>query len=408
MNVTYTVGAEREANERVAQPAAAAECRRRAREKHGPCRDEPGQVQQRDKGRRARGPRRTTAERIRALCGELVERLPPCPALAGPRPLTMSTIITNAAPPSTRKGNTHSPTRAARCASRSAQARDDARHAHALGVQELGRRQVRPDRNRSSRVSSASRATIRCAPSCSTTAVSACQSDSLRPGGATTARQFSSSTSSPCSINVGTSERRSRSAAGRRHADGAQAARLDVLGELAVAADAGRHLSAEERRHRFAAAGERDVVGPSRIDVRCGDDQAREDVVGAAGGAAAPGHGRRILAERADEALHVAVRRRRRHGDDFVLAGEPRDRRDLGDRDRRLVPEDGAEHHEAVDEQRFAIAAPAVDELRQADRSRRARARSRPGPPRPAAASRSRAASRGRAGPIRHRAPPAR
>ena len=44
---------------------------------------------------------------------------------------------------------------------------------------------------------------------------------------------------------------------------------------------------------------------------------------------------------------------------------------DLGDRHRRLVPEDGAEHHEAVDEQRSAIAAPAVDELRQADGARR-------------------------------------
>ncbi len=37
------------------------------------------------------------------------------------------------------------------------------------------------------------------------------------------------------------------------------------------------------------------------------------------------------------------------------------------ERHRRLIPEDRAEHHEAVDEQRLAIAAPAVDELRETD-----------------------------------------
>ena len=41
---------------------------------------------------------------------------------------------------------------------------------------------------------------------------------------------------------------------------------------------------------------------------------------------------------------------------------------DTGD----CVPEDGAEHHQAVDEQRLAVAAPAVDELSETDGAGRA------------------------------------
>ena len=63
----------------------------------------------------------------------------------------------------------------------------------------------------------------------------------------------------------------------------------------------------------------------------------------------------------------TTVRRGRRNGNHFVLAGEPGDRRDLRDRDRRLIPEDGADHHQAVDEQCPAIAAPAVDQLCESD-----------------------------------------
>ena len=83
---------------------------------------------------------------------------------------------------------------------------------------------------------------------------------------------------------------------GRGNADGSKAARFDVLGEFAVAADAGRHLSPDQRRHGFAAAGERDVVRPSRIDAGRRDNEAGEDVVSAAGRAPAPGHGSRIPA----------------------------------------------------------------------------------------------------------------
>ena len=42
-----------------------------------------------------------------------------------------------------------------------------------------------------------------------------------------------------------------------RDGERAQLARLDLLGELAVAGDARRHLAAEQRRQRRAAAGER-------------------------------------------------------------------------------------------------------------------------------------------------------
>jgi hypothetical protein len=78
-------------------------------------------------------------------------------------------------------------------------------------------------------------------------------------------------------------------------------------------------------------------------------------------------NGSRILAQRADEALHVAVCRGRWNGNDFVLTGESCYRRDLCHRYRRLIPEDGAEHHEAVHEERLAIAAPAVNQLCETD-----------------------------------------
>ena len=142
--------------------------------------------------------------------------------------------------------------------------------------------------------------------------------------------------------------------------------------ELTVAADARRHLTSEQCGHGLTTAGKRDVVRSSRVDTRGIHDQPCEDMVSAAGGASTPGHRGRVVTQCADEALHVAMRRRSRHRDDFVLAREPGDRGDLSDRHWRLVPEDRAEHDEAVDEEHRAVAASCVDELGQADGSPRA------------------------------------
>ena len=78
----------------------------------------------------------------------------------------------------------------------------------------------------------------------------------------------------------------------------AQLAGLDLAQPFADAADAGGHVAAHDRRQRFAAAGERHVVELGRIGARGLRDQAGQDVVGAAGRAAAPG-------DRADVGLQL-------------------------------------------------------------------------------------------------------
>ena len=70
-----------------------------------------------------------------------------------------------------------------------------------------------------------------------------------------------------------------------------------------------------------------------------------------------------------NEFLHRLYLRRARHDDDFILAGEARDRRDLRQVDGRLVAEDGADHHHAADHHRVRIALARAYELRKADRA---------------------------------------
>ena len=90
----------------------------------------------------------------------------------------------------------------------------------------------------------------------------ALRSSPVMPGGATSERQFSNSTSTPCSRSVGHVE--SGQALGARDRERAHRAGLDLRRELGQAVDADRHLPAEDRRQRFAAAGERDVVDALR------------------------------------------------------------------------------------------------------------------------------------------------
>ena len=158
-------------------------------------------------------------------------------------------------------------------------------------------------------------------------ASSASRSSSLRPGGATTPRQLARSSAMPDSRSVGASMPGTRSA--RRDGQHAQPAGRDLSAELAVAADPGGQLSAEQRGQRFAAAGERHVVDerlggtPHRLG-----DQPDQQVIGAAGRSAAPrdAAGTRRRTRRSD-LRSVADGRRRRDGDHLELAGQPRDRR---------------------------------------------------------------------------------
>ena len=78
--------------------------------------------------------------------------------------------------------------------------------------------------------------------------------------------------------------------------------------ELAVAADPCSHVPADQRRHGFAAAGERDVIDPPRIDAGSLGHQSRQDVIGAARGAAAPGERFGPAAELVDQGPQVAER----------------------------------------------------------------------------------------------------
>ena len=71
--------------------------------------------------------------------------------------------------------------------------------------------------------------------------------------------------------------------------------------KLAVAADPGRDVSAEERRDRFAAARERDIVDSPGIDARRLGNQSGEDVIGATRRATAPGKSLGALPEHLDE-----------------------------------------------------------------------------------------------------------
>ena len=127
----------------------------------------------------------------------------------------------------------------------------------------------------------------------------------------------------------------------------------------------------------FAAAGERDVVDAARRDADGVGDQAGQDLIAAAGRPSAPRDRLRSLPKRANQVVQRPERRRRRHVNHFVLARQPRNRRDVVQRHRRLLGDDRAEHDEAGDQQRVAIAAFGADETREADQSRPRRGRSR-------------------------------
>ena len=153
----------------------------------------------------------------------------------------------------------------------------------------------------------------------------------------------------------------------RRHADGAQLAGLDLAFVFAEARNAGGDLAAEDRRQRLAAAGERNVVDLLGVGADRAGEQRRHHVVDAAGRAAGEGHLGDVGLDGCGEILRRLDRRIRRHHDDLDFLGEPRDRRHLVERHRRLVHGERADHDEAVDHQLVAVALGAVDELRDAD-----------------------------------------
>ena len=132
-------------------------------------------------------------------------------------------------------------------------------HPRFLAVDERGRTPRRPGSDRSSGSAPALRATPADCTIASIAASRRRRSALLTPGGATSERQFSSSTSTPCSRSVGASR------PGRRSALEMRERRAPCPASMCGANSArplmpDRHLAAENRGHRFAAAGERDVV----------------------------------------------------------------------------------------------------------------------------------------------------
>ena len=220
--------------------------------------------------------------------------------------------------------------------SRRCRACADRAHARLFRRDEARERVARRDSDRSSDSARASRAIPASAPS-PRPALEPRAIGAVMPGGATSERQFSNSTSTPCSRSVGASS--AGQPLGARDGEHAQRAGLDLRRELRQAVDAHRHLAAEDRRHRLAAARERDVVDAPRRHADGVGDQAGQDLIAAAGRSAAPRdrfgprRTRRQVAQRAE-------RRCRGHDDDLVLAGEPRDRRDVAQRDRRSMRDD--------------------------------------------------------------------
>src|SRR5688500_1635123 len=99
---------------------------------------------------------------------------------------------------------------------------------------------------------------------------------------------------------------------GRGHGERAHLARLDVRGELRQTRDAGAHVPADDRRDRLAAALEGHVVHLAGLDTERLGDHSREDVVGAAGAAAAPRDAAWIRLELVEQLLQ-RLRAVRRH-----------------------------------------------------------------------------------------------
>src|SRR5690606_39189730 len=150
--------------------------------------------------------------------------------------------------------------------------------------------------------------------------------------------------------------------------DQAQRAGLYLGLELAVAGNARRHLVAEDRGKRLAAAGIGDIVDLGRVDARRLGDEAGRDVVRAAGRAARPGDRAGIGLQRLDEVFHVLDRRGGRNDDRLVFTGKPRDGCHVLQGDQRLVGEDRADHHVAADDESVRIAGILAGELGKADR----------------------------------------
>ncbi len=100
-----------------------------------------------------------------------------------------------------------------------------------------------------------------------------------------------------------------------------QLAGLDLVLELAVARNTGRHLAAKDGSQRLTATGERHVVDGRRIDPHGLRHQTNQDVVGAAGRPTTPGDGARIRLEVFHQVVERLVLRVRRDHDDLVLGG---------------------------------------------------------------------------------------
>ena len=115
----------------------------------------------------------------------------------------------------------------------------------------------------------------------STSFTIAALSSSETSGGANTPRQLKSSISTPCSFSVGASIAFLTLVGG--YGEQTQRAGLHLLGEFAITGNAGRDLIAQQRCKRLATAGKRHVGDRRRINARRFCNEAKEDVIGAAG-----------------------------------------------------------------------------------------------------------------------------
>ena len=138
-----------------------------------------------------------------------------------------------------------------------------------------------------------------------------------------------------------------------------------MWGELRQAVHANRHLTADDRRKRFASARKRDVVDAVRWYAYGFGDETREDLIASAGRSAAPRQRFGPTLQRLDkvsEGVKGGARRNRNH---FILARQTRDWRDVIQGDRRPMRHDSAEHDQARHHQRVGVAALGADETRE-------------------------------------------
>ena len=135
--------------------------------------------------------------------------------------------------------------------------------------------------------------------------------------------------------------------------------------------DAHRRAAGQQGGDRLAAAGVGDVVDVGRVLVERLGDQAGQDLLGASGGAARPGHGAEVRLHRVDQVVDVLDVGVGRDHDHLVLRDQLGDRRDLVEGDVGVVGGDRADHDQPHHHQLVGLPLE-LGELAEPDRAARA------------------------------------